>query len=45
MNIDATKIEALITAKTKMIIPIDYAGISCDIDEIMNIANENNLAR
>ena len=32
MNIDYTKIEALITPKTKMIMPIDYAGVPCDID-------------
>ena len=43
MNIDYTKIEALITPKTKMIIPIDYAGVPCDIDEIMEIANHHNL--
>ena len=43
MNIDATKIEALITPKTKMILPIDYAGVSCDIDMIMDIANRHNL--
>lgn len=43
MNIDASKIEALITPKTKMIIPIDYAGVSCDIDKIMDLAEEHNL--
>lgn len=43
MNIDATKIEALITEKTKMILPIDYAGLSCDIEMIMEIANRHNL--
>lgn len=43
MNIDYTKIEALITSKTKMVMPIDYAGIPCDIDEIMEIANRYNL--
>lgn len=43
MNIDATKIEALITPQTKMIVPIDYAGLSCDIDAIMNIANRHNI--
>lgn len=43
MNIDATKIEALITPKTKMIVPIDYAGLSCDIDAIMDIANRYHL--
>lgn len=43
MNIDYTKIEALITPKTKMIMPIDYAGVPCDIDEIMDIANRYKL--
>ena len=43
MNIDASKIEALITPRTKMILPIDYAGVSCDIDTIMEIANRHNL--
>ena len=43
MNIDASKIEALITPKTKMILPIDYAGVSCDIDTIMEIADSYNL--
>lgn len=43
MNIDYTKIEALISPKTKMIIPIDYAGVPCDIDEIMEIATRHNL--
>ena len=43
MNIDVSKIEALITSKTKMILPIDYAGVSCEIDKIMKIADRNNL--
>jgi dTDP-4-amino-4,6-dideoxygalactose transaminase len=43
MNIDVSKIEALITPKTKMIIPIDYAGVSCEIDLIMHIAEKHNL--
>ena len=43
MNIDVTKIENLITNKTKMIISIDYAGISCEIDKIMEIANKHGL--
>ena len=38
MNIDSEKIESLITEKTKMILPIDYAGISCEIDKINLIA-------
>jgi dTDP-4-amino-4,6-dideoxygalactose transaminase len=43
LNIDVSKIEELITSKTKMILPIDYAGISCEIEEIMKIANKHNL--
>lgn len=43
MNIDYTRIESLITPKTKMIMPIDYAGVPCDIDEIREIADRHNL--
>jgi dTDP-4-amino-4,6-dideoxygalactose transaminase len=43
MNIDVTRIEELITPKTKMILPIDYAGLPCEMDEIMEIANRYNL--
>jgi dTDP-4-amino-4,6-dideoxygalactose transaminase len=43
MNIDVTRIEELITDKTKMILPIDYAGIPCEIDKINKIANKNRL--
>ena len=43
MNIDHTKIESLITPRTKMIIPIDYAGLPCEIDDIMEIANRHHL--
>ena len=42
-NIDASKIEALITPKTKAIVPVHYAGIACDMDLIMDIANRHNL--
>jgi len=38
MNIDATKIEALITEKTRAIIPVHFAGQPCDMDEILSIA-------
>ncbi len=38
-NIDADKIEELITAKTKVIVVIHYAGCACDMDKIMSIAN------
>ena len=43
MNIDANKIEGLITDKTKMIVPIDYAGIPCEINKIMELATKYNL--
>lgn len=42
-NIDAEKIEALITPKTKVIVPVHYAGVACDMDKIMEIANKHNL--
>lgn len=42
-NIDATKIEALITKKTKAIVPVHYAGVACDMDKIMELASTYNL--
>jgi len=42
-NIDTTKIESLITPKTKAIIPVHFAGQPCDMDEIMSIAQKHNL--
>lgn len=42
-NIDAGKIEALITDKTKVIVPVHYAGVACDMDKIMEIANRHNI--
>jgi dTDP-4-amino-4,6-dideoxygalactose transaminase len=43
MNIDPSLIEPLITEKTRMILPIDYAGIPCEIDAIMEIAQRRGL--
>ena len=43
MNIDETKIEAAITDKTKAIVPVHYAGVSCEMDTIMDIAKRHNL--
>lgn len=43
MNIDETKIEAAITEKTKAIVPVHYAGVSCAMDEIMAIARKHGL--
>ena len=42
-NIDSDKIEELITAKTKAIVPVHYAGIACDMDAIMQLADKYNL--
>ena len=42
-NIDAEKIENLITPRTKVIVPVHYAGVACDMDKIMEIANRHNL--
>lgn len=43
MNIDETKIEAAITPKTKAIVPVHYAGIACEMDTIMAIAEKYRL--
>ena len=42
-NIDADKIEALITPRTKVIVPVHYAGAACDMEKIMDIANRHNI--
>lgn len=43
MNIDETLIEDAITKKTRAIIPVHYAGVSCEMDTIMDIARRHNL--
>ena len=43
MNIDEKLIEAAITEKTKAIVPVHYAGVSCEMDTIMDIAKRHNL--
>jgi len=43
LNIDETLIEQAITKKTKAIVPVHYAGVSCEMDAIMNIAKKYNL--
>nr|HAT8714096.1 dTDP-4-amino-4,6-dideoxygalactose transaminase [Legionella jordanis] len=43
MNMDENNIEAAITAKTKAIVPVHYAGIACEMDKIMAIAKEHKL--
>lgn len=43
MNIDEQKIEAVITPRTKAIVPVHYAGVACDMDVIMDISSRHNL--
>ena len=43
MNINAELIEAAVTERTKAIVPVHYAGVSCDMDKIMEIAKKHNL--
>ena len=42
-NMDCSTIEALITPKTKAIVPVHYAGAACDMDVIMDLAKKHNL--
>ncbi len=42
-NMDEDKIEQLITTKTKVIVPVHYAGIACNMDPIVEIAKRHNL--
>lgn len=44
MNIDENLIENAITEKTKAIVPVHYAGVACEMDKIMKIAQDHNLA-
>ena len=43
MNIDENLIEDAITEKTKAIVPVHYAGVSCEMEKIMEVARERNL--
>lgn len=43
LNIDETLIEAAITAKTRAIVPVHYAGVACEMDTIMAIAERHRL--
>lgn len=44
MNIDEKKIEAAVTERTRAIVPVHYAGVSCEMDTIMDIAKRHHLA-
>jgi dTDP-4-amino-4,6-dideoxygalactose transaminase len=43
LNLDETKLEALITPKTKAIVPVHYAGVGCEMDVILEIANRHGV--
>lgn len=43
LNIDETKIEAAITPRTRAIVPVHYAGVGCEMDVIMDIAERHDL--
>ncbi len=43
-NMDEKLIEGAITQKTKVIVPVHYAGVSCEMDTILDIAEQYNLA-
>mgnify|MGYP000291666380 CR=1 FL=1 len=43
LNLDEQKIEAAITTRTKAIVPVHYAGVACEMDVIMDIAQRHNL--
>ena len=42
-NLDASKIESLITKKTRAIVPVHYGGVACDMDTIMKLADKYKL--
>ena len=42
-GIDESKIESLITSRTKVIVPVHYGGVACDMDIITDIAERHNL--
>jgi dTDP-4-amino-4,6-dideoxygalactose transaminase len=43
LNIDETKIEAAITPRTKVVVPVHYAGVGCEMDQIMRMAEQHDL--
>src|SRR5258706_4532092 len=43
LNVDETRLEALITPKTRAIVVVHYAGVACEMDTIMEIANRHNI--
>lgn len=44
LNLDASKLEQLITKRTKAIVPVHYAGVACDMDAIMSVTKAHGLS-
>jgi dTDP-4-amino-4,6-dideoxygalactose transaminase len=44
LNLDVSKLEAAITPRTRVIVPVHYAGVGCEMDSIMDIAKRHNIA-
>jgi len=43
LNLDESKLEAALTPRTRAIVPVHYAGVGCEMDAIMDIANSHNV--
>lgn len=43
MNLNVNAVKSAITAKTKAIVPVHYAGVSCDMNALMALAKKNNI--
>lgn len=44
LNLDERRLEALITPRTRVIVPVHYAGVGCEMDVILEVARRHNLA-
>ena len=44
LNLDETKLEALITPRTKAIVPVHYGGVGCEMDVVMELADRRGVA-
>ena len=42
-NLDASKLESLVTPRTRVIVPVHYAGVACDMDAVMDVAARHGL--
>lgn len=44
LNMDETRLERLVTPRTRAIVPVHYGGVGCEMDVIMDIARRHNIA-